>query len=270
METELSVRSTALSVAKDLENHGQVSYLLKNATHIENYLINGYKDSKKDSPQSIIDSLKISNPTKGLITFKKYDHQKVLWTAIDNSKTLIINTSRMMGLTTLYGLYAVDYALKNPKSVVKVISNNMQCAKALAFMFNDQTSPESITQTKVTYNNGSTVTAMSSSSENKGNDESIDLLIVDNAAFIPFKDDAYINELIVSNVKDKCIISSSPNLDTGLFYTLWTTHSNYRDKVLLPWYMNSDRNPEWAKKTTEFIGPVVFAKEYCCQFLPQF
>lgn len=251
---------------------GHAGALLENAAHVENYLINGKPKTSSSDDVSTIDSLKINVPDAGLIQFKQWNHQKILWSAIDNTKTLVVNTARQMGTTSLYSAYALQYAKTHPSSVVKVISNNFSISRNLVFLFADQITYKTRTLTSIVFDNNSIIVC-----DKSNNDESvledhgmIDLLIIENAAYIPFKEDGYINSLITSRVKDKCIISSRPNVNAGLFYTLWNTPSQNRSKLLLPWYIHEERDSKWAATAVENLGYNLFMQEYGCQFRPQF
>lgn len=271
--TEINLRLKALETAQHLTNWGRADTLLENAAHVENYLINGLpKTSSKDDTLDV-DSLKINVPDTGLVQFNQWNHQKILWLAIENTKTLVVNTARQMGTTSLYSAYALHYAKTHPSSVVKVISNKFSTARNLVFLFADQITYKTRTQNSIVFDNNSIILCDKSNHSDDSVLEDcgmIDLLIIDNAAYIPFKEDEYINSLIVGKVKDKCIISSSPNVNAGLFYTLWNTPSQFRSNLMLPWYIHEKRDYKWASDSIEQLGHNLFIQEYGCQFKPQF
>lgn len=276
------VRLTALKYAESIDNHGSVRILLDNASRIEEYLT--CKIKKYDTPESIIDTIKIRHPKNGLIPFVKYPHQEILWRSIDVSDRLVINTARQMGLTTLYSVYAVSYALKNPASRVKIVKTGLQGIKEVLSVLVDQTNPKRVLTdgTTVEYDNGSVISGITTNNlvcikkdRETGKEyetsifelgERVDLLIIDDAACISFKYDGIMHNIFQNPYFSKIIISSDPHESRGFFYNVWTNDNIDVNKFMLPWYMHPDRNSSWAESTINLIGKDLFLKEYCCKF----
>lgn len=266
---QIDIRTQAINVAQGLEHWGMADALIKNAASIEDYLYNGYKNpNKKELADQKSGYFKITHPIKGLIPFNFYNHQKILWTGIDNSKTLIVNSARQMGSSSLLSLYAIKYALRNSESKIRILSSSYELSKNIIHKFSNQIKEEiaSTNDVGVTFTNGSVITC----DDRDTTGTLYDMAIIDNAAYLPYKNDDKIHEFIKLNVKDKCVILSSPEFNSGLFYSYWTSNDSFISKLMLPWYIHEEYDLAWAEKMRKDRGSLPFETEYCCQFYFKF
>jgi hypothetical protein len=122
--------------------------------------------------------------------------------------------------------------------------------------------------------NGSSI-GISTTSSDAGRGESVNVLILDELAFIPnnlvesFWKSVY--PIISASTKSKIFVASTPNGSGNLFHTLYTEAvkgiNNWQAEKIL-WHEVPGRDEKWKIETIKSIGSEeAFAQEFDCKFL---
>ena len=208
--------------------------------------------------------MKIVNVDKGLITIPLYDYQReIIITAKDNRFT-VAECSRQAGKTTAITVFVLWYILFNPDKTVAILANKAETAREILgrIQLAYEHLPKWLQQGVVEWNkvsfeleNGSRVLAAATSSNNiRG--YSINLLIIDEAAFIDGWDEFFTSVFptISSGASTKIILVSTVN---GLNHfhkitTLARQGKNEYKLVSVPWWKVPGRDEQW--KQTVLAG----------------
>jgi hypothetical protein len=224
-------RLNLLDYAKKLTGASEMSTLIQAATELESFLEKPFETLIKQVHDfnSFLPHCMIQHQTRGDVPINAYPYQIMAASVLQHSNHVMINTARQMGTTVLLCAYALWNAVQKPDQNIIIASHSYTAAQEMIsrirFMVEHSTAwlPKLIVNNKhsVEFDNGSRILA-SAVNENTGRGMTISTLILDNAAFIPYKFDQYIKELIgISRLRTKVILASTPKYNEGLFYDLW-------------------------------------------------
>lgn len=226
------------------------------------YFINKYTYKEKYSPL--------------LADFRLYKFQEDLVHDFEKHDRILINSARQMGITSVLMSYALQKI--NNFDNYSVLHVNANLAQAAAFLGKLKLSyynlPFSVKQKDIQNNkrclcleNGSKILA-SSATSNSGKGFALDLVIIDNAAFISDLSDLY--AAVVPTLKEggKIIISST------LYKQGWFTdqceaakkgdHSFfYRE---LPYYVHPKKGRLWRSNQDKVLGEETAKVENDCKY----
>ena len=197
---------------------------------------------------------------------KLFDFQKkIIIPNFISKKYIIFRKCRQVGASVLSGQYALWLANFNIAQEILIISKTRQDAqdfKEKAIVSYDRlpdfikTKPTRAGQTMTTLkltNKSRIVTRAQSKDAGRGGSWS--LVILDEAAFMPFADDiwsAVYPALSVSN--GQCFIISTSNGVGNFYHRMWVASQNNENDfypIYIPWWMFPGRDNEWAKKIEE-------------------
>lgn len=204
--------------------------------------------------------MKIVNVDKGLITIPLYDYQKdIISTAKDNRFT-VAECSRQSGKTTAITVLVLWYIIFHPNKTVAILANKADTAREILsrIQLAYEHLPKWLQQGVVEWNkgsfvleNGSRVLAAATSSNNiRG--FSINMLIIDEAAFIDGWDEFFTSVFptISSGESTKLVLVSTVN---GLnhFYKITSLarqeKNNYK-LISVPWTRVPGRDEKWKEE----------------------
>ena len=274
-----------LKLARELFGHMPFEDLIKQAEKLHSYLeVPGNSVEDLRSSTELLESTvlgfakrcSILNPVIGLIPFKPYDYQAKILEMFDQDRNFIlINSARQMGMSTLLDIYALHRALTQSHQTIMIMGPKFNIvAESMVRITNlyqnlEGTLPAVVTKNKdiLEFDNGSKIVCRKfSDSSFRG--YSCDLVIITEAAYIPYADDTKIwNSLIPSLGTGQLVVQSTPNKPQGLFHTLWSSNPNTITRVKVEWYAHPERNQEWAEKQKQHISEASFRKEYECEFV---
>ena len=118
----------------------------------------------------------------------------------------------------------------------------------------------------MSYSNGSRIKA-DTSSPDAARSESLSLLILDEAAFIPKIDDIWTASKMTLATGGRCIALSTPNGATGWFHDIWVGAENGVNSffpIYLHWTLHPDRDQAWRDVQDLDLGPELAAQECDC------
>lgn len=137
--------------------------------------------------------VKIVHPDKGVITFEPYDFQKKILKNLQTARFNVALCSRQAGKTTIVSTYALWYAIFHPDKTIGIASNKQ--VSALDIMHRIKRTYEDLplwlkpgiveySKSFVTFDNGTKIMC-SATSEDAFRGRTLNLLIMDEYAFIP-------------------------------------------------------------------------------------
>ena len=225
--------------------------------------------------------MKIVNVDKGLITIPLYDYQKDIITSVLNERFTVAECSRQSGKTTSITVFVLWYIIFNPNKTVAILANKAETAREILsrIQLAYEHLPKWLQQGVVEWNkgsfeleNGSRVLAAATSSNNiRG--YAINLLIIDEAAFIDGWDEFFTSVFptISSGNSTKLVLVSTVN---GLnhFYKITSLarqgKNNYK-LISVPWQRVPGRDEQWKQRTLAAMNfdHDRFAQEFENQYL---
>jgi hypothetical protein len=225
--------------------------------------------------------MKIVNVDQGLITIPLYDYQKDIITTVLNERFTVAECSRQSGKTTSITVFVLWYIIFNPNKTVAILANKAETAREILsrIQLAYEHLPKWLQQGVIEWNkgsfeleNGSRVIAAATSSNNiRG--YSINLLIIDEAAFIDNWDEFFTSVFptISSGASTKLVLVSTVN---GLnhFYKITSlarqNKNNYK-LISVPWQNVPNRDEKWKEEILAGMNFDYdrFAQEYENQYL---
>lgn len=227
----------------------------------------------------------IQHPTRGKINFDLYDFQEKTLKQFPEHRYTIILKGRQLGLSTLVAAYALWKMIFTDDFKVLIIATTQDVAKELLLKIQlmylnlpvwiRKTAKEDVfNKLELTFKNGSSVKAVSSS-EKSARSPSISLLLVDESAFIDNMDEIWTAAQATLSTGGDCIMLSTPNGMGNLFHRIWIDAIEQRvedldepfNPIKLKWDLHPDRDADWAKNTLHKLGVRQFAQEHDCDFI---
>lgn len=227
---------------------------------------------------------KITTIDRGFILFDMHDYQEQLFVDFQNFRFNVVVQARQSGKTTVVAAFLLWYAMFNSDKEIAVLANKEKQAieildrirKAYQDMpFFLQQGCEKFGSTEIAFENGSKIYAYATSSDSiRG--RSVALLYVDEVAFIENDMEFWESTFpaIASADSSKCILTSTPKGQRGLFYDIVTKanpkHAQYNEFHLteVPWnkvptYL---KDPDWERKQRARLGDARFDQEFGIKF----
>ena len=240
----------------------------------ESELVKCYQDATHLAKYVSIKSLK-----EGSVPFRLYDFQDKTLRVLDKNNKVIIVKARQMGISTLLALKALHRMLLNENQTVTVFANTQATAievvKKVKFMYNglpewlrSLATPINDNKLELVLSNGSLVKAFTSASES-GRSQASNLVIVDEAAFIPDFKDLMTAVLPIISTGGEIVVLSSPNGTGNEFYDMWNLAENGKNgfvPIKLRWDLHPDRNQAWRDEKTAEMGVRESKQEYDAEF----
>ena len=226
----------------------------------------------------------------GLDTFEPYHFQKkLLKKFVDGLKlesagrrNQIVIGPRQCGKTTIVAVYVLWYMIFNPDKCIAIMSHKLDAAKEILLRIREMycNLPEFIRPFATTNCNerlqfeNHTYVFASAASSSSIRGKSIDLLIMDEAAFMRKSDfDNFLMSVFpvqASRPDAQMIMISTPHdVDHG-FYDIWTRAKEERNSFVptkLRWDCVPHRDEEWKERIIRDCGQAFFEQEYACKFL---
>lgn len=272
----LNHQKQALLTAKELFPEATISQLIDFAKTIEHE----YYNAKILIP--LIDFCQttvIRHPIYGVIPFSPYGFQKEYLTTLEHSSHVLSVTARQMGSSYMLATYALWKVSCIPLYTAHNISNNFTNAIELKSKINILMSDSSnyrfskvssYSGNSISFTNGSNIIFYNANNYN-AIDKDINMLIIDNAAFISYSvfDRLWKNISQKYNTDFQIIMNSNAGYSNGLFHKLFSDDENEYNfnRLSIPWQKHPDRNQEWADYTITQIEQEQFDQEYNCKFI---
>jgi len=220
-------------------------------------------------------TVKLRHPTKGTVPFKTWPYQDTLSKLVDESDKplILLNMARQMGCSTTLSAVAFYRAITRPNNTILLVGNNFASALSsmdiLKFMIETCELPipyvTEFNKSIVSFNNGSRILARAASKDcTRG--LSLNMLIIQEAAFIPWAKDKEFWESIQPQMAQGCqvVMASTPNYTKGIFYELWSKKSQAIDAIhhKVIWSDNPTRDEAWADSHRKQFGEERFKQEF--------
>ena len=225
----------------------------------------------------------IVNLDQGRIKIKLYSYQKRVLRSLRDYRFVACLASRQTGKTTMMTIYALWIACFEDDQRILIVANKEQTAISIfgRVRLAYENLPNYLKPGVIEYGktsmklaNGSSI-GISTTSSDAGRGESVNVLILDELAFIPnnlveqFWSSVY--PIISASIKSKIFVASTPNGSGNLFHTLYTEAekgtNNWKSEKIL-WHEVPGRDEKWKNDTIKSIGSEeAFAQEFDCKFL---
>jgi hypothetical protein len=221
--------------------------------------------------------MKIVNVDHGLMTIPLYDYQKEIITTVLNERFTVAECSRQSGKTTSITVFVLWYIIFNPNKTVAILANKAETAREILsrIQLAYEHLPKWLQQGIIEWNkgsfeleNGSRVLAAATSSNNiRG--YSINLLIIDEAAFIDNWDEFFTSVFptISSGNSTKLVLVSTVNGLNHFYKITSLARQNKNDYKLIsvPWQKVPGRDENWKEKTLAAMNYDYdkFSQEFC-------
>lgn len=226
----------------------------------------------------------------GLDDFRPYSFQKKLLDKFSDGlkpesagrKNHIVIAPKQCGKTTIIAIYALWYMIFNPDKSVAIMGYKLDATKEILYKIREIycNLPEfikpvvTINNNKILkFENNSYIIAVACSS-NAIKGRAVDLLILDEAAFIRKSDfDSFLMSVFptqaVSRNAQMILISTPHGIDHG-FYEIWKKAINGKNSFVpskIRWNCVPYRNEEWKEQMIRDYGPAFFEQEYVVEFI---
>ena len=225
----------------------------------------------------------IVNLDRGRILIDLYPYQKRVLRSLRDHRFVACLASRQTGKTTMMTIYALWIACFQDDQRILIVANKEQTAISIfgRVRLAYENLPNYLKpgvleygKTSMKLANGSSI-GISTTSSDAGRGESVNVLILDELAFIPnnlveqFWSSVY--PIISASTKSKIFVASTPNGSGNLFFTLYTEAekgaNNWKAEKIL-WHEVPGRDEQWKEDTIRSIGSEeAFAQEFDCKFL---
>lgn len=186
---------------------------------------------------------------------------------------VLLLVTRQGGKGMVASLLALDALVADPGSTTVIVSRAERQAKRLLRRIRrlyrrlDDVPPVIVDgQTVLELRNGSEILALPGSEETIRGVESVDLLIIDEAALVP--DELYTAVspmLAVSN--GRTVALSTPRGKRGWFYSEWVDGGGSWHRAKVTAHEIPRIDPAWLERQRAKIGDYSFSQEYLCAFL---
>lgn len=217
----------------------------------------------------------------GLVPFILYNYQRRLLQKIHNNRFLIGKLPRQAGKTQTIVAYILWYTLFQNDKFVLILANKGTTAREVLTRYRDmyqdlplwlQQGVEVWNKGSVELENGVTIYAQGTSAD-AGRGKSINLLYVDEAAFIPKeKADAFFTSVYptISSGKESKIILTSTPYGYNHFWQFWVDAEAGRNGYVAEsahWSEHPNRDQAWADEQKGILGPVQYSQEVETSFI---
>lgn len=226
---------------------------------------------------------RISHPVRGPVAFKTYPFQDECTRTFNDaeSRFVIVNKSRQLGLSTLTAAYALWYVLFRRNKEVLIIATKLKTAqnfiRKVKFMLKNL--PKWLIVPSITGDNKTTLEFGSPSnskieavptSTDAGRSEALSLLIVDEAAHIKDFAELWKGLYPTLSTGGRAIVISTPKGHGNHFHELWSkgqSGANEFKCIELPWTVHPEHDQAWFDKETKNMDRAAIAQEMNCDFL---
>lgn len=250
----------------------------------------------KDDPEYFIETYCkiVDSKTKAVIPFSLFDCQKGLINGLRNHKKNICLWARQLGKTEVAAAYMLWYATFHSKVNVLIVAHKfehvqmvLQRVKFMYEMLPDWIKAgvlqDGYNVRSIKFENGSSIKG-TATTENAGRGSSIDLLYIDEFAFVRAsigKEFWASVQPTLSTTNGQCLITSTPSSDDDMFAQLWFGAINNVDEFgnetelgrngfkahFADWTHHPARDEVWVKEQKLELGDDRFDREQNCKFI---
>jgi hypothetical protein len=220
--------------------------------------------------------IKIIHPMKGEIPFDLYNFQKRIVSEIHDNRFNVIKKFRQAGVTTIMCAYSLWFAIFHEKKNVMVVSiGDRESTGFLARVVGMYEELPSWLKPGVKERNKhnlvlETGSRIRSQPAGAGRGESVSLLIVDEAAFIPDMADFWAAMYPTLSTGGNAVLLSTVNGMSNLYYEIYKgaeRGENTFNVIDIFWREHPEYTEKWAKEMKPALGDRMWSQEYECDFL---
>lgn len=190
---------------------------------------------------------------------------------------ICLRSGRQVGKSTVVSIKAAEFAVKNPKKTVLIIASverqsYLMLEKTLGYLLEKHKNmikkgKSRPTKSKIELKNGSTIYSLPTGLTGAGiRGYTVDLLIADEAAFIPEEVWTAVTPML-SVTKGDRILLSTPHGQQGYFYDC------FDDPTFSSFHISSEDCPRHTKEFLEHerkrLGDLIYTQEYLGEFIDE-
>ena len=239
-------------------------------------ILEEFNKCAKDPIYFIKNYIKIIHPMKGEIPFDLYNFQKRIVSEIHDNRFNVIKKFRQAGVTTIMCAYSLWFAIFHEKKNVMVVSiGDRESTGFLARVVGMYEELPSWLQPGVKERNKhnlvlETGSRIRSQPAGAGRGESVSLLIVDEAAFIPDMAEFWAAMYPTLSTGGNAVLLSTVNGMSNLYYEIYKgaeRGENTFNVIDIFWREHPEYTEKWAKEMKPALGDRMWSQEYECDFL---
>lgn len=203
--------------------------------------------------------VRIQVPEKGSVRFELFDAQRDIMDVWMQERYSIVLKARQIGWTTLAAIYSLWLAFFWPDQSIVFLSKKQENAEFIlgksiyayerlpAWM--QERGPKRATKNKqdITFGNGSKIRSLPSK-EDPARGHTVDLVIVDEWAFLDNPENAWASIEPITDVGGRCIGLSTANGWGDFFHEMWVRARagiGQFKPMFYPWSARDDRDASW-------------------------
>tara|TARA_R100000458_G_scaffold1977_4_gene1664 strand:- start:11439 stop:12926 length:1488 start_codon:yes stop_codon:yes gene_type:complete len=230
-----------------------------------------------DDPVHFIKNyIKIIHPLRGQVPFDLYNFQTRIVNEIDSHRFNIIKKFRQAGVTTIMCAYALWFIIFQEKKNVMVVSiGDRESTSFLGRVVDMYDELPSWLKPGVREKNKhnlvlNTASRIRSQPAGAGRGESVSLLIVDEAAFIPDMAEFWAAMYPTLSTGGNAVLLSTVNGMSNLYYEIYKgaeRGENTFNVIDIFWREHPEYTEKWAEEMRPALGDRMWSQEYECDFL---
>lgn len=214
---------------------------------------------------------KVYNPHTGLVPFELYEHQKQMLASFETNRFNVVDKARQLGVSTVLMMYAAYYASENNDKQVVICAINDSCSNALRLIYGDIHGKtlygihhDGMCKKEVHYKNGSVVNFVTPP-QCGGCMKAVDLLIIDEAAYIEDAEGLWLAFRTTLEPDRKCILAST-SCKTDKWFRETVEHARNGSSsfklTTLDWNCVPGRDLAWLEWHRKMLSKEEFCHEY--------
>lgn len=226
------------------------------------------------------------HPIRGHDKFVPFPFQIRYLRHINRHQRTVNLISRQMGKTSLAAGYLLWYAMFNSNSQIVIVSYNLESAynvmSQIQYIYQYlpmfiRTGVSSSNKKSVCFDNGSSI-IVQAMTPNACRGMSMSVLYLEEFAFVnPDLSNDFWQSVapVLSSTNTKCILTSTPNSNSGAFYEIWKGASSHHNVVgangfkrfFANWQDHPERDERWADIQTSYMSRPQFRHLHECDFV---
>ena len=237
--------------------------------------ISEYKKCMADPVYFVKKYCKIININSGLVPFSLYPYQEKMFKAFQANRFNIVLACRQSGKSQSVSMYLLWVAVFHANKTLAILANKGATAREMLsritlalenLPFFLQPGCKAVNKGSLTFSNNSRIIA-SATSGNSIRGMSLDVLMLDEFAFVPDADTFYTSTypVISSGKKSQVIMTSTINGVGNLFYRLWqgaVQGANEYKPFRVDWWDVPGRDEKWKTQTIANTSQLQFDQEF--------
>tara|TARA_R110001583_G_scaffold9651_1_gene45467 strand:+ start:8378 stop:9865 length:1488 start_codon:yes stop_codon:yes gene_type:complete len=239
-------------------------------------ILKEFEKCSADPVYFIKEYIKIIHPVRGQVPFDLYRFQNRIVTEINSNRFNVIKKFRQAGVTTIMCAYALWFIIFHEKKMCMVVSigdrESTSFLRRVIEMYEElppwlKPGVHEKNKHNLVLETGSRIRSQPAGA---GRGESVSLLIVDEAAFIPDMADFWAAMYPTLSTGGNAVLLSTVNGMSNLYYEIYKgaeRGENGFNVIDIYWREHPEYTEKWALEMRPALGDRMWSQEYECDFL---